>query len=64
MSRTGKKPIAIPEKTEVKVSGSSVVVKGPLGELSRSFDPKIKIEVNGKELSIKPHYLEILLSCF
>ena len=37
MSRIGKKPIAIPEKTEVTVEGNLVTVKGPLGELKREF---------------------------
>ena len=36
MSRVAKKPIAIPEKTEVKVEGATVKVKGPLGEIMRT----------------------------
>ncbi|MGB3921852.1 MAG: 50S ribosomal protein L6, partial [Minisyncoccia bacterium] len=35
MSRIGKKIIMVPEKTGVEVSGDRVLVKGPLGELSR-----------------------------
>ncbi len=37
MSRIGKKPILIPEKVEVKIDGDIVAVKGPLGEMQRSF---------------------------
>lgn len=37
MSRIGKKPIIIPEKTEVAISEGEIRVKGPLGELSRVF---------------------------
>ena len=37
MSRVGKKPIAIPQGVEVKVSGSSVAVKGPKGNLDYEF---------------------------
>jgi len=37
MSRIGKKPILIPEKTEVSISEGEICVKGPLGELSRAF---------------------------
>jgi large subunit ribosomal protein L6 len=37
MSRLGKKGIEIPAKTEIKVNGNVVSVKGPLGELSRTF---------------------------
>jgi len=54
MSRTGKKPIKIPEKTEVKVSGNVLSVKGPLGELKKTFDPNISVSVNGGEIVIKP----------
>ncbi len=35
MSRIGKKPIEIPAKTEVTLSGNVITVKGPLGELSK-----------------------------
>jgi len=41
MSRLAKKPIPIPAKTEVTISGNTVTVKGPKGELSRDFDMKI-----------------------
>ncbi len=41
MSRIGKKGIEIPEKTLVTVNGDVVVVKGPLGELSRKFKKDI-----------------------
>lgn len=44
MSRVAKKPIAIPEKTEVKVNGVTVSVKGPLGEIVRDFVPGIEIK--------------------
>jgi large subunit ribosomal protein L6 len=51
MSRVAKKPIAIPEKTEVKVNGVNVSVKGPLGEISRDFKPGIEIKAeNGTVL--------------
>lgn len=49
MSRIGKKPITIPEKTEIKVSDGLVVVSGPAGELSRKLHPVIGIEVEGRE---------------
>lgn len=52
MSRIGKKIIIVPEKTGVAVSGDSVVVKGPLGELSRPLHPTIEIKLNGSELSV------------
>ncbi|MEI6420229.1 MAG: 50S ribosomal protein L6 [bacterium] len=54
MSRIGKKGVTIPAKTEVKVSGSKVTVKGPLGEMTRTFTPAIKIEVEGSEVKFTP----------
>lgn len=54
MSRIGKKIITIPAKTEVKVAGETVTVKGPLGELSRTFQPGIKIEVADGKVSFMP----------
>jgi large subunit ribosomal protein L6 len=45
MSRIGKKPIAIPEKTSVSFDGYEIKVKGPLGELSRVVKPEIGIEI-------------------
>ncbi len=54
MSRIGKKIITIPAKTEVKVAGNVVTVKGPLGELSRTFRAGIKIEVTDGKISFVP----------
>ncbi|MFQ5679400.1 MAG: 50S ribosomal protein L6 [Gemmatimonadota bacterium] len=45
MSRVGRKPIPIPEGVEIRLDGSRVSVRGPKGELARSFDPEMKIEV-------------------
>ncbi|MEK7596695.1 MAG: 50S ribosomal protein L6 [Patescibacteria group bacterium] len=45
MSRVAKKPIVIPEKTLVTVDGVHVSVKGPLGEMSRTFKPGIEFKV-------------------
>ncbi len=43
MSRIGKLPIEIPDGVEVKIEGSSVTVKGPKGNLVRSFNPDMQI---------------------
>ncbi|MDP3763073.1 MAG: 50S ribosomal protein L6 [bacterium] len=52
MSRIGKKIIILPEKTELKVMDGRVVVKGPLGELSRVLHPVIEVKVSGNEASV------------
>ncbi len=44
MSKIGKMPISIPEKTEVKISSNLVSVKGPKGELSWQVPKGIKVE--------------------
>jgi large subunit ribosomal protein L6 len=43
MSRIGKQPIEIPSGVDVKVDGSRVSVKGPLGTLEQSFHEEIRI---------------------
>jgi large subunit ribosomal protein L6 len=43
MSRIGLKPIPLPKGVKVEIRGSRVVVEGPKGALSRSFDPDMEI---------------------
>jgi large subunit ribosomal protein L6 len=45
MSRVGKQPIELPEKVEVDIRGSKVTVKGPKGDLHRSFHPDMEIKL-------------------
>ena len=52
MSRIGRKHIAIPAGVEVKVNGNEVTVKGPKGTLTNTFNPDIKIEVQGAEVVV------------
>jgi len=54
MSRIGKKPIGIPDKVEVKISGSTVEVKGPKGQLSYTFTKEVKIEKADKAINVNP----------
>lgn len=54
MSRLGKKPIEIPEKTEVTYLGGLVVVKGPLGQVSANFKNNILVEIQDKKITLKP----------
>ncbi|MCX6716724.1 MAG: 50S ribosomal protein L6 [Candidatus Taylorbacteria bacterium] len=54
MSRIAKKPIIIPEKTQVSVAGGVVTVKGPLGELNRGYKPVIEIKVENNEIFLIP----------
>ena len=55
MSRIGKTPIDIPQGVDVKIDGSVVTVKGKLGQLQRSFEASMKINVeDGKILVSRP----------
>ena len=53
MSRIGKAPIEIPDKVEVTLEGNTVKVKGPLGELSRTFRPEVEIIREGNVITVK-----------
>ncbi|MCG8467230.1 MAG: 50S ribosomal protein L6 [Gemmatimonadetes bacterium] len=52
MSRIGKQPIPVPDGVEVKVDGSHVSVKGPKGELARSFDGDMSIALDDGVVSV------------
>ena len=54
MSRIGKQPISIPEKTTIELVDGSVVVKGPLGELKRSVKDVISVRVSDGEVFVEP----------
>lgn len=54
MSRIGKVPVAIPEKVEVKIDGNTLVVKGPLGELTYTFHSLVTIAQNDNSIVISP----------
>jgi large subunit ribosomal protein L6 len=53
MSRVGKKPIPIPPGVQVDIRGSRVTVKGPKGELTRSFDPDMSIRLGDGVLLVE-----------
>ncbi len=59
MSKIGKINIAIPEKVKVSLSGSNLMMEGPLGKNNLSLDLNIfELNINeGKEVSIKPKTL-------
>lgn len=54
MSRVGQQIIAIPPKTEVVKKDGLLVVKGPLGELSREFRDDIEITVKDGTVTFAP----------
>ena len=52
MSRVGKKPVSIPKGVSVTSSGNVIKIKGPKGELEKSFHPNMKIQVAENEVSV------------
>ena len=55
MSRIGKNPIAIPDKVDVKVTGTTVSVKGPKGNLTREFHPEVKISQKDNSVLVEKY---------
>ena len=52
MSRIGRMPVEIPGGVQVELKGNHVRVKGPKGELQRSFSPSIGIQMEQNHLLI------------
>lgn len=53
MSRIAKKPIVIPEKTDVSLTDDKVLVKGPLGSLSRTLRREVNVVIANGEVSVE-----------
>jgi large subunit ribosomal protein L6 len=54
MSRIGKLPISIPDKVTVTVQpDNTVIVKGPLGELSQKVDVDITVKVENNQMVLE-----------
>jgi large subunit ribosomal protein L6 len=45
MSRIGRKPVPVPAGVTVTVDGSTVAVKGPKGQLTRTFRPEMTVRL-------------------
>ncbi len=54
MSRLGKRPIQIPQNTDVTVVGNLITVKGPKGELKLTYKPAVKITVDENGILVQP----------
>ena len=53
MSRIGKMPITIPSGVEVKQDNKTLAVKGPMGELIKTFHNDMEITIEEKEVLVK-----------
>ena len=45
MSRVGRLPVAVPSGVQVNIQGLNVTVKGPKGQLARTFAPGVTVEM-------------------
>lgn len=53
MSRIGKSPIKVPSSVTVTINGNDISVKGPKGELKRSFRPEISFKQENGEVIVE-----------
>ena len=54
MSRIGKLPVNIPDKVNVEIkNGTYIKVKGPLGELEKTFPPVVEIVQEDSKVIVK-----------
>jgi len=55
MSRIGRMPVKVPKGVSVTAEGTTVTVKGPKGELKKTFHPDLAIKVeNGDVIVSRP----------
>jgi len=52
MSRIGKHPVAVPNGVTVTIEGNTLKVKGPRGELTRTFHPDMKLTMENGTVSV------------
>ncbi len=52
MSRIGRLPVIVPAGVQVKINGQEVHIKGPKGELQRSFSPEIGIQLENGQILV------------
>ena len=54
MSRVGKKPISVPEKTKLTYSDGVLTVEGQKGRLSRPIHPDVNLQIEGDTIRVIP----------
>jgi len=52
MSRIGKKPIVLPKGVTVDIKDNTVKVKGPKGELARTFRPEVSVTMENGQVVV------------
>jgi len=54
MSRIGKNPVAIPKGVTASISGQTVKVKGPKGELQVTLPAEVEVKLDGEQVTVMP----------
>ncbi|MGD9784002.1 MAG: 50S ribosomal protein L6 [Hyphomicrobiaceae bacterium] len=54
MSRIGKKPVSVPSNVTATVSGQTIKMKGPKGELSFTAPEDVEVALDNGAISVKP----------
>jgi large subunit ribosomal protein L6 len=54
MSRVGKKPIPVPDKTKLTYADGVLTVEGQKGRLSRSIHPDVNLQIEGDTIQVIP----------
>ena len=52
MSRIGKRILEVPENVNVTLSGNTITIKGPLGELSKTFPDNVAIKFEDNKITV------------
>lgn len=52
MSRIGRMPVVLPKGVDVEIKGAYVHVKGPKGEMKRTFPPEMEIALENGVLTV------------
>lgn len=53
MSRIGKRILEVPEGVTVNIENNVVTVKGPKGEMTRAFNPDMKIKLEDNNITVE-----------
>jgi large subunit ribosomal protein L6 len=53
VSRVGRMPVEIPGGVQVDIKGSNVHVKGPKGEMKRTFSSLIDLKMDGNQITVE-----------
>src|SRR2546430_7353423 len=53
MARIGRKPVPLPQGVTAQVAGRTVTVKGPKGEISRTFHPELTLALEENAVVVR-----------